>query len=97
MSNRRLLLRGITKSHRSFVTSLRRRQQQQQQLLQQLQQQHPLQQFTEEPRVNQLGIQYLSNDLHKKVFPTTSTKDYLSPQHPQLLEISKNIYKKMNY
>lgn len=89
MSNRRLLLRGITRSHRSFVTSLRRRQQQQQQLLQQLQQQHPLQQFTEEPRVNQLGIQYLSNDLHKKVFPTTSTKDYLSPQHPQLLEISK--------
>ena len=71
MSNRRLLLRGITRSHRNFVTSLRRRQQQQQQqqLLQQLQQQHPLQQFTEEPRVNQLGIQYLSNDLHKRFSP----------------------------
>ena len=70
MSNRRLLLRGITRSHRSFVTSFEeQQQQQQQQLLQQLQQQHPLQQFTEEPRVNQLGIQYLSNDLHKRFSP----------------------------
>lgn len=84
MSSKRFLLRRMSNIHRSFVTSLRRRQQQLLLLLL-----LSLQKFIEKPRVNQLGIQYLSNDLHKKVFPTTSTQDYLSPQYPQLLEISK--------
>ncbi|EGW30379.1 uncharacterized protein SPAPADRAFT_157322 [Spathaspora passalidarum NRRL Y-27907] len=44
----------------------------------------------EEPRVNQLGIQYLSNDLHKKLFPTTSPQDYLKPKYPELIDISEN-------
>ena len=54
-------------------------------------QEHAQQQFKEQPRVNQLGIQYLSNDLHKRIFPTTSTNDYLTPKSKELLEISKNI------
>lgn len=52
-------------------------------------QEHAQQQFKEQPRVNQLGIQYLSNDLHKRIFPTTSTNDYLTPKSKELLEISK--------
>lgn len=43
----------------------------------------------QEPRVNQVGIQYLSLDLHKKVFPTTSPTDYLHPQNPALLDLAK--------
>ncbi|RLV96522.1 DNA polymerase gamma [Spathaspora sp. JA1] len=42
----------------------------------------------EEPRVNQLGIQYLSKDMHKKLFPNTSSEDYLKPKHPELIDIS---------
>lgn len=41
----------------------------------------------QEPRINQVGIQYLSSDLQKKVFPTTSPSDYLKPEHPQLLSL----------
>lgn len=44
---------------------------------------------TELPRVNQVGIQYLSHQLHKKVFPTTELDDYLNPEHPELLEAAK--------
>lgn len=43
----------------------------------------------EAPRVNQVGIQYLSNNLHKKVFPTTDPKDYLTSAHPHLLTLAE--------
>ncbi|KAK6203384.1 mitochondrial DNA polymerase catalytic subunit [Scheffersomyces amazonensis] len=43
----------------------------------------------EPPRINQLGIQYLSEALHKKVFTSTSTTDYLHPQYPALLRLAK--------
>lgn len=43
----------------------------------------------EHPRVNQLGIQYLSNNLHKKVFPTNPPDAYLHPSHPSYLEMSQ--------
>ncbi|KAI3404204.2 MIP1 [Candida oxycetoniae] len=46
--------------------------------------------FSEEPRVNQVGIQYLSNQLHSKVFPTTKNDDYKTPRLPQLLQAAKN-------
>ncbi|CAK9440115.1 uncharacterized protein LODBEIA_P42150 [Lodderomyces beijingensis] len=46
-------------------------------------------QFKEEPRINQVGIQYLSKQLHEKVFPGTKTDAYLTPRHRELLEISK--------
>ncbi|ODV81855.1 mitochondrial DNA polymerase catalytic subunit [Suhomyces tanzawaensis NRRL Y-17324] len=42
----------------------------------------------ESPRVNQVGIQYLSESLHRKVFPSTSTTEYLQPQHPELLSVA---------
>ncbi|KAI5969821.1 MIP1 [Candida margitis] len=45
--------------------------------------------LAEAPRINQVGIQYLSNQLHKKVFPTTKVDDYLNPKHPELLETAK--------
>ncbi|KAI5956828.1 MIP1 [Candida jiufengensis] len=54
-----------------------------------IRQQQSLQNFNEEPRINQIGIQYLSNQLHNKLFPTTKTTDYLKPKNPELLEISK--------
>ena len=44
----------------------------------------------ESPRINQVGIQYLSSQLHKKVFPTSELDDYLKPKHPELLETAKN-------
>lgn len=44
---------------------------------------------SEEPRVNQLGIQYLSHDLHKTVFPTTSSTQYLEPQNLGLLLLAR--------
>ncbi|QFZ30470.1 putative DNA polymerase gamma [Clavispora lusitaniae] len=47
-------------------------------------------QLLQEPRVNQLGIQYLSHDLHKKVFPKSSSQSYLSPPHPALLQLAKS-------
>lgn len=43
----------------------------------------------QEPRVNQVGIQYLSNELHKKVFPSTSPQDYLNPKSAALLDLAK--------
>lgn len=41
----------------------------------------------QEPRINQVGIQYLSSELQKKVFPTTSPSDYLKVEHPCLLSL----------
>lgn len=52
--------------------------------------------FNEPPRINQVGIQYLSNDLHKKVFPQTSTSDYLNPSHPALVKASQQHLKHNN-
>ncbi|CAI5760665.1 unnamed protein product [Candida verbasci] len=46
-------------------------------------------QSSEQPRINQLGIQYLSNQLHKKIFPSNPPSSYLKPKHPELLEASK--------
>lgn len=46
--------------------------------------------FKEKPRVNQLGVQYISNDLHKKVFPHINPGEYLTPKHPALLNIAKS-------
>lgn len=43
----------------------------------------------EEPRVNQMGIQYLSEGLHKKVFPKTSPQAYLTPSNPNLIKVSQ--------
>lgn len=43
----------------------------------------------EAPRINQVGIQYLSLDLQKKVFPTTSPDDYLKAAHPDLLTLAQ--------
>lgn len=42
----------------------------------------------QEPRVNAVGIQYLSADLHRKVFPKTSPLDY-TQNNLALLEMSK--------
>lgn len=82
IKNRLFLRRVIIRyPHCRFATTRLHHQQQQQE--------QPPQEFKEQPRVNQLGIQYLSNDLHKKVFPTTSTTDYLNPKSNELLEISK--------
>lgn len=56
----------------------------------------PLRLFTtsstksQEPRINQLGIQYLSEGLHKRIFPKTPAKNYLKPHNKALLELSKN-------
>ncbi|KAL6454099.1 MIP1 DNA polymerase gamma [Candida maltosa Xu316] len=47
------------------------------------------QQQQQEPRVNQLGIQYLSNELHGKLFPKSTTTDYLKLTNDKLLTISK--------
>lgn len=46
-------------------------------------------QVLEEPRVNLLGIQYLSEKLHKRVFPKNPPKNYLKSQKNVLLDISK--------
>lgn len=43
----------------------------------------------EAPRINQVGIQYLSSDLQRKVFPTTSPDDYLKAAHPELLSLAQ--------
>lgn len=45
---------------------------------------------SEAPRVNQVGIQYLSNDLHRKVFPTVPLDKYKSPPHHSLVELLKS-------
>lgn len=41
------------------------------------------------PRVNQLGIQYLSNDIHKKVFPKNPPNAYQTDKNPELLKLTK--------
>lgn len=48
-----------------------------------------LQSVEEPPRINQLGIQYLSEGLHRKVFPKTSPRDYLDLGNNTLLELAK--------
>lgn len=44
----------------------------------------------EPPRINQVGIQYLSKDLHNKIFPKTDPNDYLQPKYPDLIDLSKS-------
>ncbi|KAF3991692.1 hypothetical protein FT663_01003 [Candidozyma haemuli var. vulneris] len=41
------------------------------------------------PRVNPLGIQYLSNEIHKKVFPKNPPNAYKKSENPELLELTK--------
>lgn len=48
-----------------------------------------LSQFKEAPRINQVGIQYLSQDLHLKVFPKVSLHGYMNHPYPKLLDESK--------
>lgn len=50
----------------------------------------------QEPRINQVGIQYLSNNLHRKVFPK-SDPDYLKNEaNSSLLALSKDHLKNVN-
>lgn len=42
------------------------------------------------PRINLLGIQYLSQSLHSNVFPTVPINDYKTPKNNDLLEIAKS-------
>lgn len=44
----------------------------------------------EAPRINQVGIQYLSSELQKKVFPTSRPEEYLEAAHPKLLQLAKD-------
>lgn len=44
----------------------------------------------QEPRVNQLGIQYLSESLHAKVFPQENCQNYQKPKFPLLIDIAKD-------
>lgn len=46
-------------------------------------------QFKEAPRINPVGVQYLSEELHKKLFPKTKSTDYLKPKNPALLELAR--------
>lgn len=39
-------------------------------------------------RINQFGIQYLSEGLHKKIFPKTSPREYLKHENPHLLNVA---------
>lgn len=43
----------------------------------------------EKPRINELGIQYLSESLHKKVFPKTSVNDYKKKRDPARLLLAQ--------
>ncbi|CUM65179.1 uncharacterized protein PRCAT00002807001 [Priceomyces carsonii] len=45
--------------------------------------------LSQEPRVNQLGIQYLSEELQKKIFPRSSTKEYLNPKRQDFIDLAK--------
>lgn len=42
------------------------------------------------PRINQLGIQYLSESIHKKVFPTVPIDHYRTENNDALLSIAKS-------
>lgn len=44
----------------------------------------------QEPRINQLGIQYLSEGLHKRIFPKIPVKNYLKPENTALLDLAKS-------
>lgn len=46
--------------------------------------------FKEQPRVNPLGIQYLSHDLHRKVFPKTPLENYLKANDNPLVGLAKD-------
>lgn len=50
----------------------------------------------QEPRVNQVGIQYLSNDLHSKLFPKTTPQDFQNVANADLLALSTEHLKKAN-
>ncbi|KAF8003814.1 hypothetical protein HF325_001262 [Metschnikowia pulcherrima] len=50
----------------------------------------------QEPRINQVGIQYLSKDLHGKVFPKSSPDAYANPKHTALLELARAHLKQTN-
>lgn len=45
---------------------------------------------SETPRINQVGIQYISNGLHKKLFPQQDPEAYRTPKNPELIEIAKH-------
>lgn len=45
--------------------------------------------LSEKPRINELGIQYLSESLHKKVFPKTNINDYKKRVDPKRLALAK--------
>lgn len=51
---------------------------------------------SQEPRVNPVGIQYLSKDLHKKVFPKSLGDNSVNDQNPnpELLSLAKDHLKK---
>ncbi|KAG2731438.1 hypothetical protein G9P44_005854 [Scheffersomyces stipitis] len=51
---------------------------------------HTSLEYHEAPRVNQVGIQYLSEGLHKKIFPSEPVDAYLKPEEPELLKIAKS-------
>lgn len=42
------------------------------------------------PRVNQLGIQYISEPLHRKIFPKNPPDAYLKPENPNMVEMAKD-------
>lgn len=44
----------------------------------------------EKPRINPLGIQYLSEQLHRKVFPRTLTSAYKLPADEALVQLAKD-------
>lgn len=46
--------------------------------------------LAEAPRVNQVGIQYLSNDIHKKVFPKSDASSYRTAENPALLTLAQH-------
>lgn len=50
----------------------------------------------QEPRINQVGIQYLSKELHGKVFPKSSPEDFLNSQNLALLELARAHLKQTN-
>lgn len=43
----------------------------------------------EAPRINPLGIQYLSKDIHRKVFPENPPNAYQNNTNPELLKLTK--------
>lgn len=50
----------------------------------------------QEPRINQFGIQYISSDLHKKIFPSNPIKSYKRPKSRELLKLAEEHLKHNN-